>query len=140
MSPGKRRPFDEMDLPDAEDHPLDVFSRNRMSVALNDKVKSATQTLVDTLGSDISPWLELEALLNESRQAREEILYNLGFDHGMVAGRSRALAAIQGGAGDEQYRQFADEVRKQALLSELPATIRVAALLEVAWALVLELK
>ena len=139
MSTGKRRPFKEMDLPDKEDHPLDVLSRNRMSTALNEKVKSAAQVLVDALGSDIRPWLELEVLLNESRQAREEIMYNLGFEHGTVKGKSKALA-IQGGADDEQYRHFADEVRKQALLSELPAAVRVAALLEVAWALVLERK
>jgi hypothetical protein len=36
---------------------------------------------------------------------------------------------------DNAYRVFANEIRKQVLLSELPSMLRIATLLEAAWAL-----
>jgi hypothetical protein len=140
MSPRKRNPFDEMDIPCEEDHPLDVLAHRRLSSELKEKRKVATQKLMDALGGNITPWLDLEPLLNESIIEREEILYNIGFEHGVVSGKSKAFTAIHSGKPGKEYRRFANDMRKRALFSELPETVRVAALLEVAWALALELK
>ena len=140
MSPRKKSQFNEMDLPHEEDHPLDVLSRNRMSEELNDKVNAAVQVLTAALGEKISPWLTLEALLKESIQERGEILYNLGFEHGMVTGRSRKFVIKRPAFNLKEYRGFATEIRKHALLSELPRTLRAAALLETAWGLILDVK
>jgi hypothetical protein len=140
MSPRKRDPFDEMDIPCEEDHPLDILAHRRLSSELKEKRKAATKKLMDALGGNITPWLDLEPLLNESIIEREEILYNIGFEHGVVSGKSKAFTAIHSGKAAKEYRQFTKEMRKRALLSELPAMVRVAALLEVAWALAFDLK
>jgi hypothetical protein len=135
MTPRKPTPFEEMDSPHEEDHPLDVYSRIRLPLELKERVQAATQKLTDALGNDLDLWIDLEALLNESRQQREEILYNIGFEHGVTAGRSKALTMLLDEQPSNAYREFAKEIRKQVLLSELPSMLRIAALLEAAWAL-----
>jgi hypothetical protein len=129
-----------MAIPCEEEHPVDVLSQRRLSSDLAERRKAATQKLMDALGDDISPWLDLEPLLNESIIEREEILYNIGFEHGVVSGKNKAFTAIHSEKPGKEYRQFTKEMRKRALLSELPAMVRVAALLEVAWSLALETK
>jgi hypothetical protein len=94
-----------------------------------------TQKLTDTLGNNLDLWIDLEALLNESRQKREEILYNIGFEDGVTAGTSKALTMLLDEQPSNAYRQLAKELRKQVLLSDLPSMLRIAALLETVWAL-----
>jgi hypothetical protein len=138
MTSHKPTPFEEMDLPHEEDHPLDVYSRSYLSRELKESVEAATQRLTGALGNDLNLWIDLEALLNESRQQREEALYNVGVEHGLTAGRSEALATLLDEDPGNAYRQLGKELRKQVLLSELPSMLRVSALLETAWALARE--
>ena len=135
MTPRKPTPFEEMDLPHEEDHPLDVYSRSHLSLELKERIQAATKKLTNALGNSLDLWIDLEALLNESRQQREDALYNLGVEHGLTAGRSEALTTILDEDPGNAYRQLAKELRKQVSLSELPSMLRVAALLETAWAL-----
>ena len=58
------------------------------------------------------------------------------YEHGVTAGRSKALTVLLDEQPGNAYREFANEIRKQVLLSELPSMLRTAALLETAWALV----
>ena len=131
----KPNPYREMDLPEAEEHPLDVVARSQIPHELNDNIRIATKKLMQALGTDHLPWIALEALLNEYRKKREEILYNIGYEHGFIAGSSKTLFRLNRQPPDTQYHLLAGELRKKIVVSQIPLHLRIAALLETAWCL-----
>ena len=84
-------------------------------------------------------WLVLEALLNEYRLAREEIVFKTGFRYGHVDGEAKSLQLLMVKSMGEEYRHLADHLRDVILQSGLSAPFCVAALLEIAWAMVAEM-
>jgi hypothetical protein len=89
MTPKKSNPYQELDIRPGEDHPLDTIAQSQIPTALLDNIQVATKQLLQRLSTDHRPWLDLEALLNEYRQQREEKLFNLGYENGFTAMLSR---------------------------------------------------
>ena len=135
MAPRRHNPFREMDDNTGEAHPLDLVARSRMPEGLENDIRVASKKLLAALGNQQQPWLDLEALLNEQRQAYGEILYNLGFEHGFTAGNAEAFSRLRSEPNVGEYLTLSSSLRKKALLSQLSPGLRVAALLEAAWAL-----
>ena len=136
----KPNPCREMDLPEAEEHPLDVVVRSHIPNELNDDIRIATKKLMQALGDDHLPWIALEGLLGDYHKQRDEILYNIGYEHGFIAGSSKTLFRLNRQPPDTQYHLFAGELRKKIVLSQLPLHLRIAALLETAWCLSAEIE
>ncbi len=139
MKPVSRNPFKEIDRPQGQDHPIDLIAKERMPHDFAERIKVASGHLLQALGDQRKPWVELEALLNEYRQKREEVFFNIGYEHGHTAGESRALSMIHYYEPNTEYRLYVDHVREQVLLHQMPPMVRVATLLEVAWTLAFEL-
>lgn len=138
MEKFKKNPYREMDRPNGEDHPLDIIARSYISQTLIDQISIATKNLIKALGGDPRPWNKLEGLINEYRQQREELMFNLGHEHGVVACRVREASRQRHYLPDAGYHILAGEVRKQLVLSSLSSTQRVAVLLETALGLMMD--
>jgi hypothetical protein len=69
---------------------------------------------------------------------REETYFNLGYDHGVAAGRVEGLRALDDQTSPDA-RSLADQLRELAIQADVSRTEKVAALLEAAWALALDL-
>ncbi|MCP4678723.1 MAG: hypothetical protein GY854_25080 [Deltaproteobacteria bacterium] len=132
--------FREIEQPRGEDHPIDEIVRRRSHRdALHREMKAVSEQIVEALGDDGSLWIQLEALLNEYRQHREEAFFNVGFEHGVVQGRLAALRMVSDNKPGEDYLVFVERIRDLAVQSELPAATKVAAVCEAAWASVLDI-
>lgn len=139
-----RRPFDAVDHESPEGHAVDRAIERRLPLKkLRCRIRRATRAMQESLGGREDLWLRLEPLLGELRALREEAYFDLGYEHGLAAGRTEALRALADAAtarttnGDA--RAFADTVRDLAVQTDLPLPLTVAALLETAWALALGL-
>ena len=133
-----RNPYQEIDHTEAEEHPLDNAVREHPSVeVLARKIRSATERLQATLqnANETTLWIGLEALLNEYRQVREEIVFNTGFRYGHVDGETKSIQLLMGKSQGDGYRRLADHLRNMTIQSGLPPSLGVAALLEIAWAI-----
>ena len=139
-----RRPYHAVDHESPEGHAVDRAIERRLPLKkLRRRIRRATHEMHEALGEHADLWLRLEPLLGELRALREEAYFDLGYEHGLTAGRAEALRALADAAtartttGDA--RAFADVVRDLAVQSDLPLPLTVAALLETAWALALGL-
>ena len=140
MDISRRNPFQEIDHLQGEEHPIDVSVREHPAVkTLARKIRGATERLQAALKEkdEESPWIVLEALLNEYRQVREEIVFNTGFQYGHVDGEAKSIQLLMGKSQDDGYRRLADHLRDMTIQSGLPPSLGAAALLEIAWALTL---
>jgi hypothetical protein len=120
-----------------EEHPIDeAVARRLRHGALRQRTRRATDELVEALGEKRHQWLALETLLGDYRIDREEAFFNIGYEHGLVAGRAEALAAsLRRRSG--QHRALATRLAQLAVNAGLRPPGPVAALLEVAWGLTL---
>ncbi|MDJ0766693.1 MAG: hypothetical protein QNJ97_27220 [Myxococcota bacterium] len=135
----QRNPFQEFDREPDEDHPLHKIVRAHPHIKLLMRnIREATKRLIKAIGSDHSPWIQLEELINKHLHAREEILFNLGFEHGYLSGEGEALQMVSGRDPDDKYRAFAEELRILLVRSSLPELLGIAVLLETAWSMCLK--
>jgi hypothetical protein len=121
----------------SEEHPVDeAVARRLRHGALRKQIRSATEQIIDALGERRHLWLALEPLLGAYRADREEAYFNIGYEHGLVAGRADALAASLRRRG--RHRALAARLSRLAVnAAGLRGPGAVAALLEVAWGLAL---
>ncbi|MBN1773593.1 MAG: hypothetical protein JXB32_20185 [Deltaproteobacteria bacterium] len=121
-----------------EAHPVDAVVERRLRHAgLRRQVRSATDRLMRALGRRRHLWLRLEELLADCRMDREAAFFDIGLEHGRAAGRAEEFARGRPG-GTPTYRALALRVREAAVNAGLPNGLAAAALLEAAWALVLD--
>jgi hypothetical protein len=121
----------------SEEYPVDEAVALRLRHgALRKRIRRATEQLVEALGERRDLWLELEPLLGAYRADREEAYFDIGYEHGLVAGRADALAAsLRRRAG---HRALATKMARLAVNAPgLRGPGALAALLEVAWGLAL---
>lgn len=138
MTVNQPNPYLKMAPSDGEAHPLDSIARSRVSSKLMERIKNATAKLEQDLGESRCSWLDVEALLVEYRARREEVLYNIGHEHGFLAGSTHMLSVTRQRPTGADYHVLAEQVRKQLVVSELPQKLRVAVLLDAAWGLLSE--
>lgn len=135
-----RNPYQEIDHTEAEEHPLDNAVREHPAVkTLARKIRAATKRLQTALQKkdEESLWIALEALLNDYRQSREEVVFNTGFQYGHVDGEAKSLQLLMGKSQSYGYRRLTDHLRDITIQSGLSPSLGVAALLEIAWAITL---
>jgi hypothetical protein len=122
-----------------EAHPVDtIVARLPGHARLRRQIHRLSERLIEQLGAQSQRWIELESLINRVHTEREEAHYNLGYAHGLVAGRISARQQLvpgrrRGGNG------IMKALRTAVLNAGMPTPAMVAALLEIAWALVLGL-
>ena len=90
MCTHRTNPFRDVVHNEEGEHPVDVAAGEHPKTrSVARLVKYATERLEAEL-EDRSLWIDLEALINEYRQCREEFFFNTGYQHGFVAERSKA--------------------------------------------------
>jgi hypothetical protein len=121
-------------------HPVDeLISKFSKVQALERMVDLATKRLEEALGEDRSAWMWLEPILNDLSSVRQEAFFNLGYQHGFVAGEAETLRIFNPELPTEsEYRHLAERLRETVIQSALPLPIGVAALAETTWALSLD--
>ncbi len=120
-----------------EIHPVDAAIARRLPHrSLRRKIRATTAAMVRALGPRQDLWLKLEDLTMRYRLDREEAYFNLGYELGVTAGRTEALAASVR-RGSRAQRELATRIRNITVEAELPPSIKVATLLETARALVI---
>jgi hypothetical protein len=135
---GRSRNFHRSISPsDSEAHPIDDEIERRLRHAtLRKRIINAQGRVVAALGEQRHLYLRLEELVGNRHIDREEAMFNLGFEHGLGQGRADALAATlrrQGVRG----RVLAARLAQLATNAGLGQPRKLAALLEVAWAMAL---
>lgn len=127
-----------------EEHSVDsIIARRLPQKKLRCRINKATENLLKILGNQKTLWLQLEELLNEYCAHREHAYFDLGYEHGLTAGRAEALRAI-GKTGVRNFptrvsRDLADHLRDIAVQSGLSMPLTMVVLLETAWAIALNL-
>jgi hypothetical protein len=138
MTSKKPNPYREMDLSEGDDHPLDVIARSQIPQTLNDDISIATKKLMSVLGENCHLWIELEALVNKYRQKREEVIFNIGYEHGFMESGTKAVWRRHGQPQDGAHFALAGEIRKVIVLSQLSSNQRISVLMETALGLMRE--
>ncbi|MBI5526556.1 MAG: hypothetical protein HY897_09485 [Deltaproteobacteria bacterium] len=135
-------PYEAVEHVASEEHPVDAAVERRLpQKELLKQMRSLSDQMMAALGDERHLWLRLEEVLGDYHINREEFFFNIGYEHGVVAGRADALRALvprpKSGSMTDDNRIFADRVRDLAVQAELPLPLAIASLLETAWVLVL---
>jgi hypothetical protein len=134
---GRSNHYREANLGDSELHPIDdELDRRVRHRGLRKRIITAQGRVMAALGDRRHLYLHLEELVGHRQGEREEALFNIGFEHGLVRGRADALATVlrnQGARG----RALAARLAQLAMTAGLETSRTLAALLEVAWAVAL---
>ncbi len=137
MARPRRNFYREASPTDSEVHPIDEEVERRLRHTTPWKrIHAAQRRVVVALGEKRDLYLRLEQLVRDHAMDREEAMFNLGFEHGLVQGRADALAATlrrQGARG----RALATRFAQLAVNTGLETPNVLPALLEVAWSLAL---
>lgn len=137
MAGRRRNTYREANPTNSEAHPVDDEVERRLRHAtLRKRILAAQGRVVAALGKQRHLYLHLEELVGGRHIDREEAMFNLGFEHGLVRGRADALAATlrrQGTRG----RALAARLAQLAANAGLDPPRALAALLEVVWAIAL---
>jgi len=137
MSGRRRNHYWAAQPADSETHPIDDEVERRLRHAsLRKRIIAAQGRVMAALGKQRHHYLRLEELVGQRHTNREEAMFNVGFEHGLLQGRADALAAAlrnQGARG----RALAARLARLATGAGLEPRCALAALLEVAWAMAL---
>jgi len=121
-------------------HPVDAVVERRLGhTALRRRIRIATARLLRGLGEERHLWLRLEELLGDCRGDREAAFFDIGYEHGRIAGRTEGLAEGKPRTAPA-YRALVLRTREAAVNAGLPHTHAAAALIEATWSLVLDAK
>ncbi|MDF1524641.1 MAG: hypothetical protein P1P87_17700, partial [Trueperaceae bacterium] len=133
-------PYQAMERELPEEHPIDATVERRVPQRkLRRRMRDAGERLMQGLGERRGLWMRLEELLGLYHSRREETYFNLGYDHDVAAGRVEGLRALDDHQTSSDARSLADQLRELAIQADVSRTEKVAALLEAAWALALDL-
>lgn len=133
-----RRSYRDMLDEERDVHPVDAVVERRLHHDdLRRQIRAATERLLRALGEERHLWLRLEELLGDCRIDREAAFFDIGYDHGRVAGRTEGLAKGRPRA-TPAYQAVVLRAREAAMNADLHHTHAAAALIEATWSLVLD--
>jgi hypothetical protein len=133
----RRNHYREANPDEVEAHPIDEELERRVRHrGLRKRIIDAHGCVMAALGDQRQLYLHLEQLVGVRAFDREEAIFNIGFDHGLVRGRADALAAVLRNQGS-RGRAVAERLAQLATDAGLEPPHALAALLEVAWAMAL---
>ena len=122
-----------------EEHPIDILVATRLpQTDLKENILDTVDAIRVALRKHPSLWMELEEKLNEYNTARNEEYFNIGYEHGVAAGRAHALDSLRANTSPDTQK-LAEQLRALAKNNALPASTIVAVLLEVTWTLAHEI-
>lgn len=135
-------PYEAVEHVASEEHPVDAAVGRRLpQKKLLRKMRRLSDQMMAALGDKRHLWLRLEELLGDYHAEREQACFNIGYEHGVAAGRTDAFRALvprsRSGSLTDDSRTFSTRVRDLAVQAELPLPLALASLLETIWALVL---
>lgn len=134
LSTPKRSFYNEANTLGTDGHPVDDEVERRVgNDDLKQRIVAAQDQLLAALGDQRRLYLALEEVLGERTEAREEAMFNLGFEHGYLEGRADALATLW--RRTTRGRTLAKRITQLTMDAQLRPPHLVAALLEVAWSL-----
>ncbi len=137
MAGRRRNTYREANPTDSEAHPIDDEVERRLRHAsLRKRILAAQGRVIMALGSQRHLYLHLEELVGDRHIDREEAMFNLGFERGLVQGRADALAAVLRRRGAHE-RALAARLAQLVTNAGLEPPRALAALLEVAWGMAL---
>jgi len=88
-------PYQAMERETPEEHPIDATVERRIPQRkIRRRMREAGERLMYALGERRALWMRLEELLGLYHSRREETYFNLGYDHGIAAGRVEGLRAL----------------------------------------------
>jgi hypothetical protein len=129
--PSKRSFYVEANDLETDGHPIDdEVERRTENEDLKQRIMTAQDQLLAVLDNK-RVYLALEELFGERADAREEAMFNVGFEHGYVQGRRDTLAALW--RRTPRGRTLAKKITQLAMDAHLTPPHAIAALLEVAW-------
>lgn len=129
-----KTPFEMVKSTIDQEHPADLMVASRLpQVELKQRIRNATDKLLNALDERESLWVDLEDLLNERDSGRTEAYFNLGYEYGIAAGRAEAFGKL-GENADIETRRLGERLRMLVKGTSLPTSAIVAALLETTWA------
>jgi hypothetical protein len=121
----------------SDEHPVDDDLERRLRhTSLTSRIRRSQDAVVAALGEGRSLYFALEQLLSERTEDREETMFNLGYEHGLLQGGTDAMAALW--RKSARARRFARQLGRLAMAPGLKKAQTVAVLLEVAWSLSLQ--
>ncbi len=124
----RRRPIDRVHHAESDAHPVDdAIDRRFPFRSVRNRIQKATKALEAALGSRRALWLKLEEPLNELRSEREDAYFDLGYEHGLAAGRSDAHHGMA-----PAVRELAARLRDYAIQHAARREDALAALLDAA--------
>lgn len=136
----RARYYEAAARPGEEQHPVDTAVARRLPhKALRRRTRAAGAKLLRALGDRRDLWFGFEDLASRYHTEREEAYYDFGYERGLAAGRAEGLAAVAT-SGSRARRDLATWVRDITAEANLPSPLKIATLLEVAWALALGLE
>jgi len=123
----------EANDPETDGHPVDdEVERRTENADLKQRIMTAQEQLLVRL-DDKRLYLALEELFGERTEAREEAMFNIGFEHGYMQGRRDTLAVLW--RRTPRGRALAKKITQLTMDAHLTPPNAIAALLEVAWSL-----
>jgi hypothetical protein len=134
-----RRPsyFHQMERPGEDAHVIDIAVRQRLPQrAAQERLKRLQARVREQLGKDLENLVALENQYGDIRTEREAAYFDVGYEHGLAEGLSRARSA----AGSKLARDLVRDVRERAVQAQLAPGRAALALLECAGAMLLSEK
>jgi hypothetical protein len=131
--PLKRSFYVEANDLGADGHPIDdEVERRTENQDLKQRIMTAQDQLLAVLDNK-RLYLALEELFGERTEAREEAMFNVGFEHGYMQCRRDTLAVLW--RRTPRGRALAKKITQLTMDAHLTPPHANAALLEVAWSL-----
>jgi hypothetical protein len=126
-------PYREANKGGAQSPVDDEVERRLRHGGLNQRILSMQDQVVDALGEERAVYLRLEELQTQRTDGREEAMFNLGFEHGLLQGRTDAMGALW--RKSPRGRGLVARLARLTAETRLDRSQAVAALLEIAWSL-----
>lgn len=132
---GRHNPYREANTTDSEAHPIDdELERCLRHGELRKRIIAAQCRVIAALAEQRHLYLELEQLVGDRATDREEAMFNIAFEHGLVLGRADALRAAVRRQGPHG-RTLAKHIARLAAREGLEPSRALNVIIEIAWAL-----
>lgn len=83
-------------------------------------MRGLSDRMIAALGEDRGLWLRLEALLGDYHSHSEQAYFNIGYEHGLAAGRGGALEALMPPPASRAHRRTGGELLLTAFETDRP--------------------
>jgi hypothetical protein len=119
---------------DGKEHSADIVIGNLSSII---KLKRRLSKLSENLRQSVTnpkAFISYVDACSEYQSSRENLYFNAGFEHGLLAARQDIL--VERIASDPVARRLLVEINQLTLTTELPRNLVAMLLLEAAWAMI----